>query len=176
MEKKQTAIALTNPKYPHNVGSAVRAASCWGFDKLIWTGHRVPHPDEWKDSEEFKQYRIPREERMKGYKDVELIRTDRFKDIIAAGGYTPVAIEVLENSENLFEFEHPENPMYIFGPEDGSLDRKVLIHCHRFVRIPTQHCLNLACAINVVLAHRAHQIFQKTGQFLNLKEERGYVK
>ena len=98
------AIALTNPKYPHNVGSAIRAASCWGFDKLIWTGDRVPHPAEWTNSEEFAQYRMPREERMKGYKEVELVRTDRFKDIIAEG-YTPVAIEVMEEAENLFDFE-----------------------------------------------------------------------
>lgn len=170
----KTAIALTNPKYPHNVGSAIRAASCWGFDKLIWTGDRVPHPQEWINCEEFQQYRMPREERMKGYKEVELIRTDRFKDIIAEG-YTPIAVEVMEEAENLFDFEHPENPMYIFGPEDGGLDRKVLLHCHRFVRIPTQHCLNLACAINVVLSHRANQIYQKTGHLLTLKEERGFI-
>lgn len=169
-----TTIALTNPKYPHNVGAAIRACSCWDIETLVWSGKRVPHPDEWWESE-LKDFRIPREERMKGYKDVELIKTDRFKDIIAKG-YTPVAIEVMENAENLFDFIHPENPMYIFGPEDGGLDRNILQHCHSFVRIPTQHCLNLGCAINVVLAHRAKQLYDLGTQKLELKEERGFIK
>lgn len=168
------AVALTNPKFPHNVGNAVRACSCWGVTKLIWSGNRVPHPKEWKESE-LSQYRIPREERMKGYNDVELIRSDKFKELIAKHNFTPVAVEVMEEAENLFVFEHPKNPLYIFGPEDGGLNRPILQHCHRFLRIPTAHCLNLACAINVVLGHRAQQIYATTGHWLTLKEERGFI-
>jgi len=164
-------IALTNPKYPHNVGAAIRACSCWGIQKLVWSGKRVPHPDEWSESE-LSDYRIPREERMKGYKSVELVRSERFKDLIV-GGIIPVAIELVPDAENLFDFEHPENAMYIFGPEDGGLTSIILQHCHRFIKIPTRHCLNLGCAINVVLAHRAHQIYTKTGHYEELAEIRG---
>lgn len=166
-------IALTNPKYPHNVGAAIRACSCWGIEKLVWSGKRVPHPHEWSESD-LKEFRIPREERMKGYRDVTLEKNDRFKDLIV-GGIVPVAIEIMPDSENLFEFEHPENAMYIFGPEDGGLTSIVLQHCHRFIQIPTRHCLNLGCAINVVLAHRAHQIYKKTGSCHSLVEERGFI-
>jgi tRNA(Leu) C34 or U34 (ribose-2'-O)-methylase TrmL len=168
------AIALTNPKYPHNVGNALRACSCWAVNRLFWSGNRVPHPEQWKESE-LAQYRIPREERMKGYKDVELIRTDRFKEIISQYNFTPVAVEVMEEAENLFEFVHPPNPLYIFGPEDGGLNKPILQHCHRFLKIPTVHCLNLACAINVILGHRAQQIYINTGNCLTLKEERGFI-
>jgi hypothetical protein len=34
------------------------------------------------------------------------------------------------------------------------LDRSWLTRCHRFVRIPTRHCLNLACAVGTVLYDR----------------------
>lgn len=170
------AIALTNPKFQHNVGQAIRAASCWRAEKLIWSGKRVPHPDEWLTNPELQEFtRLPREERMKGYKDVKLIKSDKFKDIISEGNYIPVAIEVMEESECLYDFEHPENALYIFGPEDGGLERKVLQHCHRFVTIPTAHCLNLACAINVVMSHRACQIYKKTGNLITLNEERGFI-
>jgi len=169
-----TAVGLTNPKFPHNVGSAIRACSCWDIDKLVWSGNRVPHPEEWINSEEFAQYRMPREERMKGYKDVELLRTERFKELIDQG-YSPVAVEIMPDAENLFDFEHPENPFYIFGPEDGGLDWRVKQHCHRFIQIPTKHCLNLACAINVVLSHRAQQLYHKTGEMLMLNENRGFI-
>lgn len=166
-------ICLTNPKYNHNVGAAIRACSCWDIDKLVWSGKRCPHPDEWEESE-LAAYRLPREERMKGYKNVELVKTDKFKDLITKG-ITPVAVEVMEDAECLFDFEHPENAMYIFGPEDGSIPSTILQHCHRFVKIPTKHCLNLSCAINVVLAHRSQQIYHKTGNLLELAEDRGFI-
>lgn len=171
----RTAVALFNPQFPHNVGNAIRGCSCWGIDTLIWSGSKVPHPNLWKEDEEVAGYRMPREERMKGYRDVKLIKTERFKEIIEQG-YTPVAVEVRENAEMLFDFVHPDNPMYIFGPENGSLDRSILQHCHRFIQIPTKHCLNLASAVNVVLSHRADQIYKKTGHILTLNEERGFIK
>jgi tRNA(Leu) C34 or U34 (ribose-2'-O)-methylase TrmL len=61
---------------------------------------------------------------------------------------------VRPNSESLIEFEHPSDAVYVFGPEDGSLDRAVLGQCHRFVTIPTRHCTNLAAAIYTVLYDR----------------------
>lgn len=171
----EIAIALTNPKYDHNVGAALRACSCWGAQTLYWTGDRVKHPSEWT-ADELREYRLPREERMKGYLDVAMYRVKTFKEIIVSKLYTPVAVEIREDSQMLFDFVHPENPMYIFGPEDGGLDRAVLQHCHRFVQIPTRHCLNLAAAVNVVLAHRADQIWRETGEYLTLTEHRGFIK
>ena len=69
-------------------------------------------------------------------------------------GATPVAVEVRQNSEQLPDFVHPEHPVYVFGPEDGSLPQITLAHCHRFIRIPSEHCLNLGAAINLVLYDR----------------------
>jgi tRNA(Leu) C34 or U34 (ribose-2'-O)-methylase TrmL len=142
------AIAMVNPKYPHNVGAAVRAASCFGVGQVWFSGDRVSLVSEKG------KYRLPREERMKGYKDVELRQFDRFFDIFPKGT-VPVAIELRKNSEFLHEFIHPEKALYVFGPEDGSLTKPVVRHCHRFVVIPTRHCTNLAAAIYLVLYDRA---------------------
>jgi tRNA(Leu) C34 or U34 (ribose-2'-O)-methylase TrmL len=144
-----SAVILINPKYDHNVGAALRACSCWGVPTLRWTGHRVVFDG--------RRDRIPREERMKGYRDVDWGRTDRPLDGLAAPGRpapVPVIVEVRQNSECLTTFEHPEEAVYIFGPEDGSVPRPYLVLGHRFVFIPTHHCLNLSAAVNVVLAHR----------------------
>ena len=113
------------------------------------------------------KFRLPREERMKGYKDVDLIQYDkpfeRFPDDVI-----PVAIEVRDTSENLFEFVHPEKAVYVFGPEDGSISPVQLRHCHRFVIIPAKHCLNLAMAVNTVLYDRMIKNYLKTGDtFVN---------
>ena len=139
------AVALTNPKYPHNVGAAVRAASCYGFKQVWFSGDRVKHEIE-------KTGRLPREERMRGYKDVELYHGDYFFD--AFDDVVPVAIELVKGAENLVEFDHPENALYVFGPEDGSINSVTLRHCHRFVKIPTHHCLNLSTAVATVLYDR----------------------
>jgi tRNA(Leu) C34 or U34 (ribose-2'-O)-methylase TrmL len=140
------AIALTNPKYPHNVGAAVRAASCFGIPQVWYTGDRVTLEVE-------RLGRLPREERMKGYKDVKIIQYDRVFDQFDKT-VTPVAVELRENAELLPNFIHPENPLYIFGPEDGSIPQVYLKLCHRFVVLPTRHCVNLAAAVYMVLYDR----------------------
>lgn len=138
------AVVLIEPKYPHNVGNAVRAASCFGAERVAWTGRRF-------DMAQLS--RLPREERMKGYRSVEWENWDGPVEALLGGG-TPVAVEVRENSECLTLFEHPEDAVYVFGPEDGGLGRNVLTLCHRFVHIPSHHCLNLAASVSVVLYDR----------------------
>lgn len=104
------SIGLVNPKYPRNVAACIRAASCFGVKQVWYSGNRI----QIEEGE-----RLPREERMKGYSEVDLIQydyfVDQFKDV------TPVAIEISPTAEVLTTFDHPENPLYIFGPEDGSI-------------------------------------------------------
>ena len=62
------SVILHNPKYPHNVGAAVRACSNFGAKAVLFTGDRVSlEPDNTNG------YRLPREERMKGYQDILLL-------------------------------------------------------------------------------------------------------
>jgi tRNA(Leu) C34 or U34 (ribose-2'-O)-methylase TrmL len=139
------AVFLHNPKYAHNVGAAVRACSCFGVEQLWWSGNRIDDDFELTN-------RLPREERMKGYKSVDMVRSERpFEHFPNA---SIIGIELKEGAEPLHHFEHPEEAVYVFGPEDGSLTKGVRVRCHRFVVIPSHHCLNLAAAINVVLYDR----------------------
>lgn len=140
---KAPGVVLINPKFPHNVGATIRACSCFGVESLIWTGSRI----------NISAYeRLPREERMKGYKSVRFLNHER-----PLGWFeqcTPVCVEVFENSEPLTLFEHPGDAVYVFGPEDGGVPQVLRRLCHRFVHIPAHFCLNLSAAVNVVLAHR----------------------
>ena len=140
------AILLNNPKYAHNVGHVVRAASCFGINQVWYTGTRVAMDIEQKK-------RLPREERMRGYKSVELINFDYpFEQF--PKGTVPVGVELRPNAENLLEFEHPENALYVFGPEDGHLSVTMKYNCHRFLYIPTRFCVNLSAAVYIVLYDR----------------------
>ena len=141
---KAPAIVLVNPKYRHNVGAAIRAASCFGVSQVWYTGDRI----QLKPGE-----RLPREERMKGYADVDLIQHNYPLDYFPKGT-VPVAVELRPNAEPLNLFEHPENAVYCLGPEDGELPKGILNKCHRFVVIPTRHCVNLSAAIYLCLFDR----------------------
>lgn len=38
---KWPSIILSDPRYPHNVGAAVRGASCYGMEQVWVSGRRV---------------------------------------------------------------------------------------------------------------------------------------
>lgn len=103
--------------------------------------------------------RIPRELRLREYQYV----TALFGVTEVIGDRIPVAVEIVPGAERLESFVHPENAVYIFGPEDGSLGKEMLSRCHRFVVIPSDFCLNLACAVSCVLMHRRMQLGQMPG-------------
>lgn len=152
------AVLLTNPRFPHNVGAAIRACAVFGAPTMRWTGGRVLDP-----REDDVGGRLPREERMKAYAKVDwqampsMFET-RPVEYFARWSVTPVCVEVAENAESLVDFIHPENAVYVFGPEDGGVAKGVRGACHRFVCIPSDGCLNLAAAINVVLYDRAAKV------------------
>lgn len=115
---------------------------------------------------------------MKGYKNVAWTRSHRPFDILEQG--TPVAIEVFESSEPLTTFDHPDDAIYLFGPEDGSIGQVWRRFCHRFVHIPSRHCLNLSGAVNVILSDRMMKSQREgrmpilpIGEMLN--ETRGFI-
>lgn len=144
-------VILIKPKYGHNVGAAIRNVAAHGYDWMRWTDDRFDI-----DS----MARIPREERYRDYQSVDFKRNDRPFDELD-DDVVPVAIELLPASEQLHEFVHPEKAVYVFGPEDGSIPKAIRVKCHRFVVIPTFHCLNLSVAMGVVLSHRRMQMIER---------------
>lgn len=142
------AIGFVNPKFARNIATAIRSCSCFKAKYCFYTGQRIAE-------DLAKKGRLPREERMKGYADVRWGRCDRFLDLFAPD-VVPVAVEVRQNSEHLWDFVPPPKALYIFGPEDGSIPKAVLHACHRFVIIPSAHCMNMATAASNLLSHHRY--------------------
>jgi tRNA(Leu) C34 or U34 (ribose-2'-O)-methylase TrmL len=116
---------------------------------------------------------------MKAYGDVEVCLGDYFFDAFERPA-TVVGVEVVRQAEILTEFVHPEAALYVFGPEDGSLRKAERMKCHRFVIIPSDHCLNLAVAVGVVLCHRRMQrqalgLEELRPSYATLREDRGFA-
>lgn len=131
-------VGLHQPKDAKNVGSVLRAAGCFSASSVIVSGAR---------------YRHAVTDTQKAFKHIPL---QHVQDLKQAVPYkcTVVAVDLVEGAKNLVNFVHPVAAFYIFGAEDSTLDDSVLKYCNVRVQIPTQYCLNLAAAVNIVLYDR----------------------
>ena len=139
MTRGYAAIGLVEPKFNSNVGGAVRAAFNYGASLIVVSGNR---------------YKRERSDTVKAYRHIPLIVVEDLMESIPFD-CVPIAVELKRGAKPITEFNHPERAMYIFGPEDGTLSRKVTDRCKHTVFIPTRRCMNLAATVNVVLFDRA---------------------
>ncbi len=134
-------IALTNPKSPTNVGAVLRAAGCFGASQIVYSGNR---------------YDVAKKYATDTQKAIESVSLEKVEDFIAAKpqGVKLVCVDLVEGAVPLPSFEHPEQAMYLFGPEDGSLKQEIIDQADHVVYMPTNGSLNLAASVNVVLYDR----------------------
>lgn len=140
--KKPTAwLGLINPKSPENVGMVMRAAGCYEAAGVFYTGERFHRARQFFTDTKNMHEKIP-------------LKHQAFLPDAVPGDVKIVVIELIEGATPLMDFVHPEQALYIFGPEDGSVDQQVLDRCDQVVYIPTVGCMNLAASVNVVLYDR----------------------
>jgi tRNA(Leu) C34 or U34 (ribose-2'-O)-methylase TrmL len=132
------AVGLINPKRRENVGGVLRAAFCFDVALVAFTGMR---------------YKVQSTDTAHTYRHLPVMQVDDLHAIIPYD-CVPVAIERLVDARPLPEYEHPERAFYIFGPEDGDLGPDVLRWCRDVVYVPSQHSINLAAVVNIVLYDR----------------------
>lgn len=144
-------IALSNPKSPSNVGAVMRAAGCYGASAIYYTGERFERAAKFhQDTNNISS-------------KIELAGVDSFQSI-KRPEQRLVCIELVEGATPLPEFQHPEHALYVFGPEDGSIDQAVVDAADDVVYIPTIGCMNLAATVNVLLYDRMSKQYQHGDQ------------
>jgi tRNA(Leu) C34 or U34 (ribose-2'-O)-methylase TrmL len=134
-------IGLHNPKSPDNVGSVMRAAGCYGVNSVFYTGHRY---------DVAKQFCT---DTHKSYESLPLIGVEDLESSIPLG-CVPVAVDLIKGAKSLVDYKHPPRAFYIFGPEDGTLGKKITRFCSDTIYVPTNECMNLAATVNVILYDR----------------------
>ncbi len=150
MKKTSVSIGLINPKSPHNVSSIMRTAGNFSVDSVFYTGKRYPralmrNPD------------LPDMHRKVG-KSISLKEVPEILDCVSQD-MKVVCVEFVENATALPQFQHPDNVLYVFGPEDGSMTQDIIDRADAVVYIPTIKSMNLAASVNVVLYDRAAKAF-----------------
>ncbi len=135
-------IVFHNPRSSYNMASAMRTAYNFNVDAIHVVGKRYKRlcPDTVNTQKHIPVYYFA--------------TWDEYWQSRPSVGLN-VAIEIVEGSKCLWDFEHPEKATYFFGPEDGSLPEEVLKRCQYKVSIPTNRCLNLAVAFGIVMNDRS---------------------
>lgn len=156
-ENSHVTIGLTNPKTPSNVGGIMRAAGCYSVDQVIYTGHRYTHAAKFIGSKN-------NTDTQKLSEQIPLIAIDDFlqlkqpsiKDQVAKLPESTkiICVDLVEGAIPLPHFQHPDQALYIFGPEDGTIAQEVIDEADDVVYVPTVGCMNLAASVNVLLYDR----------------------
>lgn len=141
MPAGSSIIGLVNPKNVANVGGVVRASHCFGASKILYTGKRYDRAARFHTDTRNAAATLPFQH-----------TSDIFTQIPT--GFSVVCIELAIGATPLPLFHHPDNAIYLFGPEDGTLSQDTVNLADSVVFIPAQSSLNLAAAVNVVLYDR----------------------
>ncbi len=141
MKTPKVIIALINPKTVSNVGAVMRAAGCYRVDAVIYSGTRYDRAAKMQTDTKDRRQTIP----LTGVDDL-------FANISA--NTRVVCVELAEGAIPLPEYQHPENALYVFGPEDGTINQAIIDRADAVVYVPTVGCMNLAATVNVVLYDR----------------------
>jgi len=141
LKNENVVIGLTDPKSPSNVGAVMRAAGCYQADEVRYTGVRYARAAKFHTDTKDASRKIPLNS-----------VTSLTSDIIE--GQSIVCVDLVEGAIPLPDFEHPENALYIFGPEDGTIAQEVINQADAVVYVPTTGCMNLAASVNVLLYDR----------------------
>jgi len=142
LDKPYCAIGLSNPKSPSNVGSVVRACGCFSADHIFYTGTRYDRAEPFYTDTANQRHEIP------------LTNIDSLTNAPVTAEVKLVCIELCENAMPLTDYKHPEQALYLFGPEDYSLSQETIDNADDVAFIPTTGCLNLSASVNLVLYDR----------------------
>lgn len=134
-------IGLIDPKSPTNVGAVLRAAGCYQAGAVCYTGLRYDKAAKFHTDTKNVSSRIP------------LIAVEDFSGFKREGRKL-VCVDLVEGATALPLFEHPQKAIYVFGPEDGSVNQALVDQADEVVYVPTIGCMNLAASVNVLLYDR----------------------
>ena len=134
------AIAVENLKIKHNLGTLMRSAVNFGAAAVFTIGRR---------------YRRVGSDTMNAGGQIPIINFLNWTDYREhALNWMHIGVEIKSRSTNIIRFVHPDQVVYLLGPEDGSLSKEAQSICKYIVEIPTDRCLNLAVAASVVMYDR----------------------
>lgn len=134
-------IGIYHPKFEVNVGTLFRSAVAFGAGFLFVIGRR---------------YEKQASDTINARNEIPLFTFDSMESAKRNLPYSCklVGVELSEKSENLVDYIHPDNALYLLGAEDHGLPEKIKDMCHDLIQIPSGQCLNVSVAGSIVMYDR----------------------
>lgn len=148
IKKLPAIIVLDNIRSMENVGSFFRTADAFRIESIYLCGITACPPHR-----EIHKTALGADESVDWkYFETTIEACKHLKEI----GYKIFAVEQIENSIKLDEFEASAKSAYIFGNEVDGVDDDVLPYCDQAIEIPqegTKHSLNVSVTGGIVMFH-----------------------
>jgi tRNA-Thr(GGU) m(6)t(6)A37 methyltransferase TsaA len=146
LNESLTVIA-DNIRSAFNVGAILRTAECFGIKEVVLTGY-TPTPMDEKTARTSMgaDSLVPWQAAADAGQVIDGLRAE---------GYTIVALETVEEAEELGAFDWPQRTALLLGNERFGLDRELLLKADRFLRIPLvgrKNSLNVGIAFGIAAA------------------------
>lgn len=139
-------VGIYYPKMEPNIGTLMRSAYCFGASFVFTIGRRYKR----QPSDTVRSTRhIP----LYNYIDLEDFRHTGIPDNCQV-----VGAELVDDSQMVGEFEHPERCIYLLGAEDIGLNEDAKSLCHKIVEVPSLHCLNVSVTGSIIMADRIRSL------------------
>lgn len=156
-KKKRLVIIAHDIRSAHNVGAFFRTADGAGAEKIYLTGYTCAPFDAGKDSFERKAQRSLGKTALGA---VDFVAWEKKEDIfgliseLRKEGFSILALEKAEGSENIFDFQVDFPAALILGNETSGIADEILEKCDHVVGIPMRgqkESLNVSVAAGVAI-------------------------
>ncbi len=150
--KIPVVIILDRLRSAHNVGNILRLADAVNAEKVICAGYTAcpPHPKLSKSSMGADEI-VETEHSETAAKAAQKLKED---------GYEVIAIETVENSENIWDVKFTKPVAFVLGNEALGIQQETLQICDRFISLPSfglKNSINVSNCASVVLYKAAEQ-------------------
>lgn len=156
VKKLSAIVVLDNVRSLSNVGAFFRTADAFRIEAIYLCGITACPPHR-----EIHKTALGADESV-DWKYFET--TAQACEHLKSMNYRIFAVEQVENSIKLDDFEVPEKSAYIFGNEVDGVDDTVLPYCEQAVEIPqegTKHSLNVSVTGGIIMYHIFKNLWKK---------------
>lgn len=135
-------IGVEGISKPMNVGNLLRSAHAFGAS-FFFTVAPVVDVRGMRDSDT-----------SDAFGHIPFYNFESPKDLLLPRGASLVAIELLPDAVDLPSFHHPQQAVYVLGPEKGNVSDAMLARCDHVIKIPMKFCINVGVAGALVMYDR----------------------
>lgn len=135
---------MIKTRYWKNAYSVMRTANGLGFDKVYLVDLAMGKPPR-MNTRKIDLQKPPHDMFV-------LLNMEEFMEKIVPN-YNVVSMELTDEAEYLSEFEWPDNPLIVLGPENGNIPPEIL-ETGAQVKVPMKgaaNCFNVACAASIAI-------------------------